>query len=237
MPNRPIIVALIGRHLHQKQRVSSAFQVPYFPRIALPSLSRIQIATTWQSPYNGVRIVADQGEENEKWMIPGQFQRGRRESARGIYDDDLIDEVGYGLLARCESFIDANEARSGRARCPCCSSIVEHVLGLFGAFVKTFPSAQSPREKMRAIDRLIHGFHWFYKKRSSDDAPEGRPTRPVAVNLIEGRLSEVVAFLDQLTYGEGSTPGTKENYSQWNDKIEVTRDWYRSRRRENGPTE
>ena len=79
-----------------------------------------------------------------------------------------------------------------------------------------------PQEKMLAIDRLIHGFHWFYKENS--------PTRPVAVNLIEGRLSEVVAFLDRLTYSDKGTPGTRENYAQWDENIEVNRDWYRSRR-------
>ncbi|MGC9523034.1 MAG: hypothetical protein ACP5HG_14265 [Anaerolineae bacterium] len=38
--------------------------------------------------------------------------------AQGIYDDELIADVGYGLLARCQSFIEANEAVDGRARCP-----------------------------------------------------------------------------------------------------------------------
>ena len=33
--------------------------------------------------------------------------------AQGIYDLDLINEVGYALLARCESFVTANRAREG----------------------------------------------------------------------------------------------------------------------------
>ena len=33
--------------------------------------------------------------------------------AKGIYDEELIDEVGYALLARCQSFITANLARAG----------------------------------------------------------------------------------------------------------------------------
>ena len=40
--------------------------------------------------------------------------------ARGIYDLDLIHEVGYSLLARCESFITANRARAGDLPCPEC---------------------------------------------------------------------------------------------------------------------
>jgi len=105
------------------------------------------------------------------------------------------------------------------------------VIRLFRAFVREFPLARTPQKKMLAIDRLIHGFHVFYRKTSHDEDPRGEPTRPVAVNLIEGSLDDVVAFLDQLTYGDESTPGTRENYYQWTDKVEVHRDWYRFRQK------
>jgi hypothetical protein len=173
--------------------------------------------------------------------------------AQGIYDLDLIQEVGYGLLARCESFITANRAREGELPCPECGRSVcreetlrcpcgwtlpwadyfktiqhkqlsgaEPVLEQFQGFVDAFPSARTPQEKMLLIDRLIHGFHFYYKT----DAP----TRPVAVNLIEGRLSDVVAFLDRLTYGEKGTPGMRETYAKWDRNIDANRNWYRSRR-------
>jgi hypothetical protein len=173
--------------------------------------------------------------------------------AQGIYDRDLIDEVGYGLLARCESFIAANRAREGELPCPECGRSVpreetlrcscgwklpwpdyfktiqhkqlsgaEPVLAQFRDFVRAFPSARTPREKMLLIDRLIHGFHRYYKT--------DHPTRPVAVNLIEGRLSDVVAFLDRLSYGDQSTPGMRETYTQWDQNIDANRNWYRSRR-------
>ena len=41
--------------------------------------------------------------------------------AKGIYDEELIDKVGYALLARCESFITANCARAGKLPCPQCA--------------------------------------------------------------------------------------------------------------------
>jgi hypothetical protein len=173
--------------------------------------------------------------------------------AKGIYDEDLIDEVGYGLLARCESFITANRARAGEVPCPECGRIVrreevlscpcgwelrwadyfktiqhkqlsgaEPVLKQFRDFVSAFPLARTPQEKVLHIDRLIHGFHRYYKTNG--------PTRPVAVNLIEGRMSEVVGFLDDLSYGEKSTPGTRQNLAEWSGDMEVNRGWYSSRR-------
>ncbi|MDP6038304.1 MAG: hypothetical protein QGG64_07130 [Candidatus Latescibacteria bacterium] len=45
--------------------------------------------------------------------------------AKGIYDEDLIDDVGYGLLARCESFIIANRTRSGEVLCPQCNELIQ----------------------------------------------------------------------------------------------------------------
>ena len=47
----------------------------------------------------------------------------------GIYDDELLDEVGWALLARCETFITAVEAFHGRAKCPACGQIVLHNSG------------------------------------------------------------------------------------------------------------
>ncbi len=110
----------------------------------------------------------------------------------------------------------------------------EPVLDQFRTFISGFPTARTPQEKMFQIDRLLHGFHWYYKTNS--------PTRPVAVNLIEGRMGEVVAFLDRLSRGEKSTPGVAETFAQWDRNINLNRDWFPSRRRgspgpDQGPAE
>jgi ribosomal protein L37AE/L43A len=162
--------------------------------------------------------------------------------AQGMPDEELLDEVGWRLRARCESFITAVAAARGRAQCPVCGQSVLHhagadeilhcagcgweipwrayfksfqhkqlsgaeaVLDLFGEFVAQFPSARTPQEKMLCIDRLIHGFHYNL---------QFGPTRAVGVNLIKGNYHEVVAFLDQLTYGAASTPGVQAGRAEW----------------------
>ena len=186
-----------------------------------------------------------------------EIRRLYETDARGIYDEDLINEVGYGLLARCQSSLTAAEAVAGRALCPRCARVVTHagrssdllsckcgweltwgeyfetiqhkqllgaepVLEQFRSFVRMFPQARTPQEKTILIDQLIHGFHWYYKTHT--------PTRPVAVNLIEGRLSDVVAFLENLSCGDASTAGLAENYAQWDKLIDVNSGWYASRR-------
>ena len=184
-----------------------------------------------------------------------KIQRLYNLDAQGIYDEELIDEVGYALLARCQSFIQANQATQGQAACPVCQAVVEHhfkndelltcelcgwqatwkdyfstiqhkqlsgaepVLVFFAEYIETFPQARTPQEKMFRIDRLLHGFHYasFQHTRT--------PTRPVAINLIDGRLNDVIEFLERLTFGDRSTPGLAENRAEWLVKIENAKSW------------
>jgi hypothetical protein len=200
---------------------------------------------------NDDKTIPAWAERVAQWKIRRLYEN----DAKGIYDEELIDDVGYALFARCQSFITANEATKGRARCPRCSAMVLHsgrkeellrcecgwellwgeyfktiqhkqlsgaepVISLFQAFVDRFPAAGSVRQKVFLIDRLIHGFHWYYKTDS--------PTRPVAINLIQGRLRQMIAFLDGLTYSDKSTPGTLAAKAEWDKNIETARGWYLS---------
>lgn len=45
--------------------------------------------------------------------------------ARGVVDEDLIDEVGYAFLARCESIVEVTAAEHGRVRCPSCRTVIQ----------------------------------------------------------------------------------------------------------------
>jgi ribosomal protein L37AE/L43A len=181
------------------------------------------------------------------------IQEFYQNDALGIYDDELIDKVGYGLRARCISFIEAVAASRGTAVCPHCGSVIHHnhdkssilicepcnwslswgdyfatiqhkqlsgadpVLDLFSHFVDSFPTAENLRQKVFLIDQLIHGFHYFFKNNS--------PTRPVAVNLIQGRLKDVMAFLDNIHEGKFGTAGLAENHVEWDKSVQNARNW------------
>lgn len=162
--------------------------------------------------------------------------------AKGIVDEELIDEVGYAMYARCESIRIATQAHFGRVTCRACRNVVERPVGsgkehvvacdcgwrqtwgdylkqyqrrqLFGGnaypafeeFLERWPRARTPRDKLLAIDRLIHACH----------LPPRMPwARPAATNLIEGTASELAVFLDGLAYGDGSTPGVGTTRAEW----------------------
>jgi hypothetical protein len=184
-----------------------------------------------------------------QWKVRRLYEN----DAAGICDEELIDDVGTLLLARCESFITAVEATAGRAACPRCGSVVNHrgdrsellrcacgwelswgeyfgtiqhrqlsgaepVLALFRDYLARYPAARAPHQKVLQIDRLLHGFHWFFKNNT--------PTRPVAINLIEGRLGEVLALLDELSYGPGSTRGLPETRAEWERNAVLAHTWH-----------
>ena len=46
--------------------------------------------------------------------------------AQGRIDEELLEEVGISLYARCESWCLAFEARNGRVHCPRCNIIITH---------------------------------------------------------------------------------------------------------------
>jgi len=160
--------------------------------------------------------------------------------AQGILDEELIDEVGYALLARCQSIMQAEDVRDGKGVCPKCGMEIFHAtkrktvtcetcgwalsweayvkttrkkqlrVGGIGPFLeeylRLFPRAKTPQNRMIQIDNLIHRYHWEL---------QGEPGCPSAVNLIGGKQREVMVFLNDLAYSDKSTPGLKENYSRW----------------------
>jgi ribosomal protein L37AE/L43A len=76
-------------------------------------------------------------------------------------------------------------------------------------YMTTYRRASSPMDKMLAIDALIHEFHWNLVKGKL------RPTRAACVNLIEGRLGEVIRFLNDLTHGGESGSEMDKTRSRW----------------------
>jgi len=76
----------------------------------------------------------------------------------------------------------------------------------FREFAERYPRAKTYGEKIVLIDTLLHRYHWEL---------EGEPGGPGAVNLIGGTRNEIIAFLNQLTYGDQGTPGLSETRRNW----------------------
>ena len=161
--------------------------------------------------------------------------------ARGIQDNELVNEAGYAMYARCESIRIATEAHMGRAACPICASVIERrawpkdellvcacgwelswreyhrsyqrkqlvggkAFPAFVSFLDAWPKQRTYRDKLLAIDRLVHALHVDLKHGFF---------RPGAVNLIECTMREANTLLHELAYSDLSTPGVVETRSSY----------------------
>jgi hypothetical protein len=77
-------------------------------------------------------------------------------------------------------------------------------------FVTRFPASRSHGEKLILIDTLIHRFHW--------ESAAGSGGRPGACNLLEGTMSDIMPFLDRLTYGESIPADVEQQRETWRRK-------------------
>ena len=89
------------------------------------------------------------------------------------------------------------------------------VVDLFRTYQQSYQAAATPREKMLAIDALLHGFHMMLALPRWGLAEKWIEGRGVAVNLIEGSLYEVSAFLDALNYGANTLPELLAERQRW----------------------
>ncbi len=177
-----------------------------------------------------------------------KIRRLYRIDAMGLVDDDLLAEVGFAIFQRCQSILMVTEGK--RVHCPRCQQEIvckgerwsrQHpivcpscdwratygqyrdswrkrdlkggnAVQFFAAYVENYPKASTSQERMLLIDRLIHVFHWSVRRQ--------RNHAPAAVQLIEGRLAEVMAFLDGLTFGDNSSVELRSTQQQWRQTLQ-----------------
>ena len=186
-------------------------------------------------------------ERNPPWASPltqREIYHLYTTEARGIIDEDLINDVGYGLLARCESILIATQAYRGRVACPRCAQTIHHnhapdarlVCSQCGwqkswkAYKKTLKGKHLQAE---GIETFIKEYIVQFSKTSDPRHKmrlidrlihrwhwehENNLQRPGAANLIEGKANDTIDFLNELTYSESSTPGLVRMREEWRQK-------------------
>ncbi len=172
--------------------------------------------------------------------------------AQGFIDEELINEVGWALRARCESFVAAVGAMRGRVTCPACGAIILHhrqadeILHCPQCdwelpWKDYFATIQ--HKQLSGADPVMAFFQDFVDRFPKAREPQEKmvlidtlihgwhlnmirdiplETRAAGVNLIEGNYHEVVEFLDGLSSGEASTTGVREKRQEWRAKLAYT---------------
>jgi hypothetical protein len=161
--------------------------------------------------------------------------------AAGMLDADLVDDVGWRLWER---LADVRRVNRGDVRCPSCAAEL-HVgetgvvcacgwsvtaeeyfqskrkrdlhgsCPAYADFVERFPKLATAKERMMLIDGVVHELHLTIT---------GEPSNFAARNFIEGTRPKIVALLEELANGPGSTVAAGAR-ARW----EEARDRYRDR--------
>ena len=179
-----------------------------------------------------------------KKVRPDLIRRLYRADAQGISDIELIDDVGYALLVRCESILTCTEAHSGRATCPRCKAKIAHNGDKLASLIcscgwethwGTYLASYQHRGLVGglALPAFVRFAEQWPRARTDRDKMllidalihachvdvRFGATRPAASNLIEGTPKELLAFLDELAYSDLSTPGVHGTKVAWRDEV------------------
>jgi len=189
------------------------------------------------------------GADELRWarrVKPEKIRRLYTLNAKGIVDEELIDDVGYAMLARCEAIRTVTRAHAGRATCPRCRSMIIHSWDKTQALECECGWSATWGEYLKSYQgKQLHGgsayefFRWFIDQWPLAHTPVAKMLtidrlihscheglrgavvyRPAACNVIEGTATELLGFLEKLAYSDLSTPGLLERRSQWAEAVE-----------------
>ncbi len=177
-------------------------------------------------------------------LSKSEIERLYRSSANGILDEDLIDEVGYGFYARCESMLEVTEIlRTGCPRCPVCKAILPrrnwepNELLICPAcdwkcpaqmYQKTHSrknfSTGGHDDCLREFMRRFRATQSYGEKLVLIDTLihyfhwSSEQGRPLATAFIEGSMKSTMAFLDRLNYGDSVPDAVHRTREEWRRK-------------------
>jgi hypothetical protein len=178
-------------------------------------------------------------------IAPWKIRRLYERDAQGLCDEVLIDDVAYGLYARCQSILTTRSAEQGIVLCPRCGAAIPRVQRDETELLHC-PSGHwqvtwgvywhSYRHKHLFAGRAVSAFVAFAEELPNARTPRDRMLlidrlvhachysltgrsalhkRPAACNLIQGKMQELIDLLDGLAYGPRTPPEILEMRASW----------------------
>jgi hypothetical protein len=164
-------------------------------------------------------------------LRPEKLRRLYATDARGIIDEELLDEVAYALYARCDSILTVTESIWGQTKCPRCALMITPTEE--GQILCPECSWQASRTEYHKTweHQQLNGtnarnvFQEFVRRLPLVKTPQekmrlidwlihqchydmkrGTYGRTVAKNLIEGSSRAIRDLLEELAYGDQVPP-------------------------------
>lgn len=161
-------------------------------------------------------------------VAPDQIRLLYENDHRGLFDEELLQEVGYRLVARCKDIIEVSEAILGDVHCRKCNHTIPRLKYdlpgedgeilycpqcdwqiTWGDYFQSFTG-----RKLRGGE-VLHIYREFVKRFQNAKSPQekmlaidylihefhtnlGKPTKPVAVTVISGSSHKVKQLIEDL---------------------------------------
>lgn len=179
-----------------------------------------------------------------KKVSPEKISRLYEQDAKGIYDDELVEDVGIGLYARCDSMIMVTSTNLGKAVCIKCRTLMPHSYQNDQVLIcpqcgwsitlkdytssfkgKTLHGLGALPEIKEYVEKYPRVGTYAEKMKLIDflihtfhGNLSAEPSRPTATNVIEGNAGEVAKLIYDLAYGKDSI-ASLEAREEWKEKF------------------
>ena len=174
-----------------------------------------------------------------------QIEKLYRSSGLGLLDEEIIDDVGFSLYARCLSMLQVSEALRGNPPCPRCEAVAQidnapvrfvrcancgwtcpwalyqktyQHKGLFAGGLEPFVKEfvlKFPATQSHRERMVLIDTLIHRFHWESSGVTDGRPG---ATSLIQGNMKDVMAFLDRLSYGSDIPNEIRQTREEWRKK-------------------
>ena len=178
-----------------------------------------------------------------KKVPPHKIKKLYELNAQGIYDEELVDDVGTSIYARVDSMLMVTSSNLGKAVCIVCRTEIPHSHQKdftlkcskcgwsmnFGEYGNSYK--KQTLNGYGVLNELNEFINKYPLAKSYNEKMflidwlihtfhgnlHENPSRPTATNLIDANNAEVANLIYTLAYGEGSTVAAEE-MDKWYDK-------------------
>jgi len=176
---------------------------------------------------------------------PQKIKKLYEQDSKGIYDEELVNDIGIALFARVESMIMVTSSNLGHPLCIECKTEIPN--SYTKGFISICPNcgwtidifeyrASYKGQTLNGVGALPELKEFVEKYPTAKTYAEkmrmidflihtfhgnlnAEPSRATATNVIEGNTGEIANLIFSLAYGDNST-ATKQVLNEWLEKFE-----------------
>jgi ribosomal protein L37AE/L43A len=149
---------------------------------------------------------------------PRKIRRLYRSDAEGMLDEDLLDDVGYGIYVRCQALLEVAAAWRGRVKCWQCGNAIHRRQGKMVGYTGHGPTLIGGQGEVLQCDRCGWQITWAAYRKSIpgenldatglEDMLQSFVERWPTVRSPHARLLLIDALIHEFHCWDGNTIGS-----------------------------